>query len=59
MYILEKFLNKIALIPDVRADSVFENFLTMESKSFEKDKGKFKKIKSVPVEKVETVNGEL
>ena len=49
MFILEKFLNKIALIPDVRADSLFENFLTMDSKTFEKDKGKFKKIKSVPV----------
>ena len=59
MYILEKFLNKIALIPNIRADSVLENFLTMDSKTLEKEKTKFKKVKSVPVDKIETVDGEI
>lgn len=59
MYILEKFLNKIALIPDVRADSLFESFLVMDTRDFEKSKGKFKKIKTVEMSKVETVNGDV
>ena len=48
MYILEKFLNKIALIPDIRGDSLFESFLTLESSVFENNKGKFKKVKNIP-----------
>lgn len=59
MYILEKFLNKIVLIPDVRADSILENFLTLDAKDFEKEKGKYKKLKTIAADKIETVSGEL
>lgn len=37
MYILEKFLNKMNQIPEIRADETFENFLKLSSgKEFEK-----------------------
>ena len=59
MYFLEKFLNRINQIPNLKADEVFENFIKLSPKQFEKEKGKYKKVKEIPLEKVQTLNGEI
>lgn len=47
-------------IPDIRADETFENFLKINNaKEFEKEKAKYKKLKEVPLEKIQNVTGTI
>ena len=57
MLLLEKFLNKLLRIPDIRASEILYSFLT--KKDFEDEKAKYKKIKTIPLESLNALSGEV
>ena len=59
MYMLEKLLNKMNQIPDIRANETFEMFFKLGPKQLEKEKSKYKKLKQIPLEKIQNLTGEI
>ena len=55
--ILEMYLNSLTRIDDVKSDQIFENFLTLNSKDFDKTKQAFKKLEALAPGKVSKPEG--
>ena len=60
LMILEMFLNKLAQIPELKGDQIFENFLKFDDQvMFEKFKSDQKRNSSVPLSQVKNTRGNL